>query len=710
MTITAASQNFTYDGSAHSNAGYDVAGLVGNDAITAVVEGSITFPSESPVKNEVKSHEFTTGTPGNYSVSYVDGELTMSNASVAITITAASDSKTYDGTALTNSEVTVTSGALMTGDELVAEATGSATNVADTETGNNPVKAGYKIMHGNEDVTANYVITTAAGTLTINPVSIVITADSDKKVYDGTALTKDSYKITTGAFVGEEGLASVTVTGSQTLVGSSDNTITGHTLKDNTKAENYSISYVKGTLTVTDGEPGPGPDDPPIEVNDDLVVTKADANADAAKAPEYKLGEEVTFEITATNIYDEAKTITLSEIEGVKLEQSTFENVAPGETIETTATYKITEADILEGSFTNTVTAAIDDLEKTAEATVNTEKVDNTLSVVKKTTSKPENGEAYALGETITYEITVTNEGNVTITGIEVEDKLNGNAENYASWSIKVLAPGASETFTVEYAVTKDDINKGSVTNAVTAAGIDPNEDPTDGEDEVVDPTRKTVIYYTNYPVDDMENVYSEKFDAVPGYQVAEFLAVFTTMPSDYNFVGWKDINTGTTYTAGQLLVALASRGTASLASAFTSSDDGTSANDVADNEPQADVTETPEEPQADFILYAQWTSKGGSNPRPPKDEPTEEPEDNPDEEIPEEDTPLAPAEEEPEEIPAEDTPLAPYEEEPDEAIDEEPTPFSPYTGDDRHTAAWGFVSLLSLAGIVVLGRKRREE
>ena len=51
VTVTAKSQEFTYDGTAHSNDGYDVEGLVGNDAISAVVTGSITFPSESPVTN-----------------------------------------------------------------------------------------------------------------------------------------------------------------------------------------------------------------------------------------------------------------------------------------------------------------------------------------------------------------------------------------------------------------------------------------------------------------------------------------------------------------------------------------------------------------------------------------------------------------------------------------------------------------------------------
>ena len=102
------------------------------------------------------------------------------------------------------------------------------------------------------------------------------------------------------------------------------------------------------------------------------------------------------------------------------------------------------------------------------------------------------------------------------------------------------------------------------------------------------------------------------------------------------------------------------------------------------------------------------------SNPsRPPKDpDPTPDPVVDPDEPIDDPDTPLAPGTiDEPEEpIDDPDTPLAPYEEEPDEEISEEPTPLSPYTGDDRHTAVWGFVSLLSLAGIVVVARKRREE
>jgi hypothetical protein len=83
-----------------------------------------------------------------------------------------------------------------------------------------------------------------------------------------------------------------------------------------------------------------------------------------------------------------------------------------------------------------------------------------------------------------------------------------------------------------------------------------------------------------------------------------------------------------------------------------------------------------------------------------------EEPPEDPTE-IEDPDTPLAPAEEEPTEIEDPDTPLAPAEE---EEIVEEETPLSPFTGDTRHTAVWGAVSVLSLLGIALVARKRREE
>ena len=158
---------------------------MGDDAIEAAVSGSITFPSEGSVANVVESHEFTAGTPGNYNVGYARGELTMANASAPITITAASDSKSYDGTPLASAQVSITSGELFPGDNLVASAAGSATNVADTAEGNNSVAVGYKVMNGDVDVTESYIITPAAGTLAIEPAKATITVANASKAQGG---------------------------------------------------------------------------------------------------------------------------------------------------------------------------------------------------------------------------------------------------------------------------------------------------------------------------------------------------------------------------------------------------------------------------------------------------------------------------------------------------------------------------------------------
>ena len=93
---------------------------------------------------------------------------------------------------------------------------------------------------------------------------------------------------------------------------------------------------------------------------------------ETAEAGQDKLGDAVTLTVKATNIYAEAQTITLSEIEGVTLAQSVFENVSGGASVETTATYTIQVKDVTAGSFTNTVTATLGEIEKEASATVET--------------------------------------------------------------------------------------------------------------------------------------------------------------------------------------------------------------------------------------------------------------------------------------------------------------------------------------------------
>ena len=82
--------------------------------------------------------------------------------------------------------------------------------------------------------------------------TLTITADSGTKEYDGTALTKNSFT-STGLAEGDH-IESVTITGSQTSVGESDNMPSAAVIKNASNEDvtaNYNITYVNGTLTVT---------------------------------------------------------------------------------------------------------------------------------------------------------------------------------------------------------------------------------------------------------------------------------------------------------------------------------------------------------------------------------------------------------------------------------------------------------------------------
>ena len=261
VTVTEKSGTVTYDGQAHSVHGY--ATMSSNNALynvniasnvaaqeTAAWTATGTDAGEYPVGIEAKdfkniSQNFTT-----VEFEIVDGSLIINPITEkTITITAASEEKAYDGTALTNGGYTYTQGVLVNGDVLTATVEGSQTDAGSSA---NRV-TGYKVMHGETDVTKNYTFAQSKdGTLTVKPVAIELTANSAEKIYDGTPLTDNGYQITKGAFVGEEGLASVTVEGSQTLVGTSANEIRAHGLKANTKAQNYAITYQPGQLTVKD--------------------------------------------------------------------------------------------------------------------------------------------------------------------------------------------------------------------------------------------------------------------------------------------------------------------------------------------------------------------------------------------------------------------------------------------------------------------------
>ena len=478
VTITTGSADKEYDGTPLTNAEVKIEGLVDGESVTLTATGTQTEVGSSDNTYDIK---WDKADSKNYTVTDKLGTLEVKKNTAEVTLTAASDEKEYDGTPLTNSEVTAAG--LPEGFTIKATASGSQTNAGESA---NKVDEGYQILDPNgNDKTENFTnIKLEEGTLTVEKRPIIFTSATDKKAYDGTPLTNDEVTIS------GDGLAPTdevifNVTGSQTYVGESANTFTYSFEKKTERsgfarllsalgilgeasaddeiaaddiAQNYIVTKVEGTLTVTDDV---------TPENHEKVVKKTHDDKT------YQIGDTIEYTITVTNIYDEAKTITVVEQDDVVLNGSgVFENVGAGKSVTITAEHVVTEADVENGSFTNTVNAEFEG-EKTHSDDDPVDKFAH-MTVEKKVTNTPANGKTFVTGETIKYEITVTNDGTQDMTGIVVKDALTGD-----EWKVDSLAAGKSKTFKAEYKVTEKDAAAGSVTNVATAEGNDPDGDKT---------------------------------------------------------------------------------------------------------------------------------------------------------------------------------------------------------------------------------------
>ena len=339
-----------------------------------------------------------------------------------------------------------------------------------TDKENNPLTVGtdYTVSYDKEDFTnvTGEITVTIAGTgnytgevtrtYRITPKNVTVTTDSDSKAYDGTPLTAGG-KVE-GIVEGET--YGFTITGSQTLVGSSDNTyeltwaeeavaVTDHdeSVPYTAKKSNYTVTDNIGILTVTDGTPE-------IPLNPDLVVRKED---DKDEGYQYKLGEVVTFKISVTNIYATEQTVQITELEGVKINGGTniYEQtgVQPGQTIEVTATYTITEADIAAGFFKNVVKVKFSGgKEFENEKTVTTEEAKRSYTLIKMADESAHESGMFKVGETIHYTITVTNTGNQTLKNLQITDTLKaaGTISNIKPDGVTYTQNGGTTIFTVE--------------------------------------------------------------------------------------------------------------------------------------------------------------------------------------------------------------------------------------------------------------------
>ncbi|MBQ1820197.1 MAG: hypothetical protein II117_01205, partial [Clostridia bacterium] len=285
------------------------------------------------------------------------------------------------------------------------------------------------------------------------------------------------------------------------------------------------------------------------EKNGHITIEKITTST-PANGSTYALGETISYKITVKN--DGNLTITDIEVKDeLTGETWTIASLAPGAEEVFTTSYTVTEADVLAGKVVNvaTATGTSPDPDKPdvpvvpGEDPEPIEEVNAHLTLAKETTSTPAD-EKYVLDEVITYKVTATNDGNVTLTNVVVTDELTGD-----EWTIASLEPGASETFTASYTVTVDDVVAGSVKNVVTATGTDPNGDDAETVPaEVEDTTKKRDDNeITPEPGDE-----SESMDVDSGSITAEYDGQAHTMTATATAEGstvWYSTDGGATWT-----------------------------------------------------------------------------------------------------------------------------------------------------------------
>ncbi len=134
----------------------------------------------------------------------------------------------------------------------------------------------------------------------------------------------------------------------------------------------------------------------------------------------------------------------------------------------------MTQADVDRGTLRNVAAATAidpDDEDVTSAPDEAVVPVDThaAVTLAKKGTLVDEDGDHLAdVDETVTYAFTVTNDGNVTLDTIAVDDPKLGSVDCPAG----PLAPGKSVTCTASYVVTQADVDHGSVDNVATATAV----------------------------------------------------------------------------------------------------------------------------------------------------------------------------------------------------------------------------------------------
>jgi filamentous hemagglutinin family protein len=240
LTITGGNTTSTYNATTQTNsAALSVSGLKGNDAVTSV-SGLATGKDVGSYSDALFN---ATGTGlGNYSITYINGGLTVTPAYLTAALSA--NSKVYDATP--NATGSVALNGVLGSDSVNAAA--SSMTFADALVGTaKAVTASNISLSGNASHNYRLNNTSAAATADITPAALTITGSTTSSVYNGTTQSNSSSFTTTGLF-GADQVTSVNGQASGKNVGTFTDVLTNAA---GNGLSNYAITYISGAMTIT---------------------------------------------------------------------------------------------------------------------------------------------------------------------------------------------------------------------------------------------------------------------------------------------------------------------------------------------------------------------------------------------------------------------------------------------------------------------------
>jgi uncharacterized repeat protein (TIGR02543 family) len=255
IVITGNHANSKYNGSTQGITGYTISDLPSGVTVS-LKDGSTAVASGTNVgtyqMNLTKS-DFTVSGADRYKVSMTVNDGSLEITKRAVTMTSATASKEFDGTALTNNNVAVTGDGFAAGEGAAYDVTGSQKYV-----GNSSNTFTYTLNAGT--LADNYTITKAEGTLTVTnktaKYEITVRANNGSKTYDGQAMTVSGLQETKFTVNGQEYTVSgLTATATATNAGTYPVNVTGTAVvKDADGVDvtsQFAVKTVNGSLEIT---------------------------------------------------------------------------------------------------------------------------------------------------------------------------------------------------------------------------------------------------------------------------------------------------------------------------------------------------------------------------------------------------------------------------------------------------------------------------